>query len=176
MLFPTSHPFLLISFYKEFLALICFCFFLAVIPLKNTPKIVGGQNTTVEHLPYQASLRYYGMHICGGVIINRNTILSGAHCFDTVHFISAYTIRVGSTFRNTGGDSINVESITKHPEFNGTTYYFDIAIVKLEQNLIFGKSAQPVRLPRINEKVVPGAVAIVSGWGALAVIIHNFSS
>ena len=45
-------------------------------------RIVGGVDTTIEEIPYQISLQYWGSHACGGAILNENTILTAAHCFD----------------------------------------------------------------------------------------------
>lgn len=43
-------------------------------------KIVGGENVTIEAFPYMASVRIFGQHICGGTIIDEETILTSAHC------------------------------------------------------------------------------------------------
>lgn len=43
-------------------------------------KIVGGQPVIIEQYPYQASVRHLDHHICGGVILDYNTIITAAHC------------------------------------------------------------------------------------------------
>lgn len=45
-------------------------------------RIVGGEPTTIEKYPYQASLRYQSTHRCGAVIISENYALTAAHCTD----------------------------------------------------------------------------------------------
>lgn len=43
-------------------------------------KIVGGNVTEIEKIPYIASLQNFGSHICGCNIISENFILTAAHC------------------------------------------------------------------------------------------------
>lgn len=43
-------------------------------------RIVGGETTSIEKHPYQVSLLYYSLHTCGGVIINREYVVTAAHC------------------------------------------------------------------------------------------------
>lgn len=54
--------------------------FLQGCNVKMNDKIVGGQETTIEQYPYQVTVQYMDRHICGGSIINKNTILTAAHC------------------------------------------------------------------------------------------------
>lgn len=43
-------------------------------------RIVGGMDVRIEEAPYQASLMYFGYHICGGAIISESCIVTAAHC------------------------------------------------------------------------------------------------
>ncbi|KAG0428803.1 hypothetical protein HPB47_024235 [Ixodes persulcatus] len=43
-------------------------------------QIVGGSDATPLEFPWQISLRISGQHICGGSIINKQHILTAAHC------------------------------------------------------------------------------------------------
>ena len=44
-------------------------------------KVVGGTATTALQWPWQASLRHFNSHLCGGSLINSRYIVTAAHCF-----------------------------------------------------------------------------------------------
>ena len=45
--------------------------------------------------PWQASLRYYGRHICGASLLNQNWVLSAAHCVDQSNEAGRYSLALG---------------------------------------------------------------------------------
>lgn len=45
-------------------------------------RIIGGEPALIEDYPYQVSLQYDTYHICGGVIISENYVVTAAHCTD----------------------------------------------------------------------------------------------
>uniref|UniRef100_A0A1Q3FQJ5 trypsin n=1 Tax=Culex tarsalis TaxID=7177 RepID=A0A1Q3FQJ5_CULTA len=131
-------------------------------------RIVGGQDTTIENHPYQVSLRRRGNHNCGGAILNENTILTAAHCvYYTDSPPSDYSIRAGSTLRNQGGQLITASEVFIHPWYDDWTLDWDIAILKLEQNLVLGPSVQKIDLPETTFKIQHGTLASIAGWGTL---------
>merc|ERR1712215_80895 len=43
-------------------------------------RIIGGEEAPPHEFPWQISLRNLGSHICGGSIINKNQVITAAHC------------------------------------------------------------------------------------------------
>ena len=66
----------------------------------DTPEdsIVGGTAASAGEFPFIASLQVSGRHICGGTLINSNTIVTASHCSvrDVIGSPSNLRVRVGS--------------------------------------------------------------------------------
>merc|ERR1712154_591862 len=45
-------------------------------------RIIGGEEAPPHEFPWQISLRNLGSHICGGSIINKNQVITAAHCVE----------------------------------------------------------------------------------------------
>ncbi|XP_049820810.1 trypsin-3-like [Aethina tumida] len=126
-------------------------------------RIVGGWDVEIDEYPYQASLQYYGSHICGASIIADRWIVTAAHCTDGFS-ASLLSIRVGSSRRGSGGQVINVAKIHQNPNYNPNTIDYDISILELASD-ITNPIAKPVSLPDSSADVPTGVTAVVTGWG-----------
>ncbi|XP_077285472.1 chymotrypsin-2-like [Arctopsyche grandis] len=124
-------------------------------------RIVGGTSAALGLIPYQVSLRYSSMaHGCGGTIIDRNWIITAAHCIDGMDIEYVFA---GSIYLNSGGVRLNVAKTIKHPEYNPNTISNDIGLVKTVQSFTYGKYIKPLSLPTFN---IGGGYSVrVSGWG-----------
>jgi trypsin len=85
----------------------------------------------------------------------------------TITTPSSYTVRAGSTDRSTGGQLMQVIEITIHPDYSRQTLFYDIAILKLSANLVYGAGVQPVVLPQPGLYVPAPTPTQLSGWGTL---------
>jgi hypothetical protein len=54
--------------------------FIRTESLSPDEKIVGGNTIDIEEVPWQVSLQYISMHICGGSIISTDYVVTAAHC------------------------------------------------------------------------------------------------
>ncbi|CAH0553085.1 unnamed protein product [Brassicogethes aeneus] len=124
-------------------------------------RIVGGDDVNITQHPYQVSLLYNGLHICGGTIIRPRTILTAAHCTDG--FISKeLSIRYGSSYINTGGKVINVKEIHQHPNYTKKPIDYDVSVLILKSS-INNASTRIANLA--NNTLKDGTNCIVTGWG-----------
>lgn len=76
------------------------------------------------------------------------------------------TLRVGSTFKDTGGTVINVTEIIAHEKFDKVKLNNDIALLKFDP-IEFSTSVQPIELIGADDVLPDGAVCLVSGWGLM---------
>jgi len=131
-------------------------------------RIVGGNPTTIEQVPYIISMQRFGAHRCGGIILNPTKILTAAHC--TV-LIAANTlsIRAGSTFSQQDvGQLIQVALVINHPSYNPFTLNNDVSIMRLESALNFAPAGVgAIGMPVQGAGTAAGTMSRVSGWGAV---------
>ena len=140
------------------------------------------QGTTVPGpIPWQVLLckgrpSFRHIFFCGGTIIDANTILTAAHCFDGADldadyfFIYAGAVSLGDY----SAQKVFVESIKLHesycykncPAKVGPRYDNDIAILKLKTPLIFDDKVQPACLPDASFKPEGISVGSGLGWGS----------
>lgn len=131
------------------------------------PPIVGGFTVDISEVPYQVSLRYKGMHVCGGSILSDHVIVTAAHCLFFLTGPQSLTIAAGSSTRiPMSGQEFQVARYILHPLYELGTYYdYDVAIMILAGQLSFNDRIQPIAL--CESLPMDGTKALVSGWGHL---------
>ncbi|KAK4878216.1 hypothetical protein RN001_010722 [Aquatica leii] len=125
-------------------------------------RIVGGEDADIADYPYQLSFQYYGAHLCGASLIGNAVALTAAHC--TVSYPNNVKIRAGSNFTYTGGELVDVIGITQHPKYDIFSIDYDVSVLKLSELVSLGL---PVNLQPSGQEITVGALAVVTGFGAL---------
>ncbi|XP_067237779.1 trypsin-like isoform X1 [Chanodichthys erythropterus] len=138
-------------------------------PLNN--KIVGGQNAAVGSWPWQVSIQSasFGGHFCGGSLINKDWVLSAAHCFQSS---SLGTIGVYVGLQSQLGSNPNqvyrtASQVITHPSYNNATNDNDIAMLQLSSSVSFSDYINPVCLAAAGSTFAAGTESWVTGWGVL---------
>ncbi|XP_017038771.1 trypsin theta [Drosophila ficusphila] len=133
-------------------------------PFEREGRIVGGEDTTIRAHPYQVSLQTKkGSHFCGGSILDKDTILTAAHCL-VGRKVSKVFVRLGSTIYNSGGRVVAVRALTYNENYNSKTMEYDVGILKLAEEV---EETEDIRYVELAEKTPPtGTTAVVTGWGS----------
>ena len=135
----------------------------------KSTMIIGGEEVEIEQRPFQAHIRLNDDYFCGCTIINKEWVLTAAHCvsgFST----SSLTVVAGITELDqlpTEGQSVDVDWYAFHPQYNAAAHDNDIAIILLQDKLEFNTAVQPIRI--IGEEQANllniGTDVVASGWG-----------
>uniref|UniRef100_A0A6M2E3L2 Putative trypsin-like serine protease n=1 Tax=Xenopsylla cheopis TaxID=163159 RepID=A0A6M2E3L2_XENCH len=139
------------------------------ISAKIDHRIVGGEDVDISTCGWQVSFQENDMHFCGGSIIDKEWILTAAHCVQRhSNPPQNLTVRVGSSLHNTGGRTYNVMHIEKHPRYNErASYDFDIALLKISKPISYTAcTTVPVTLADSGREIPEGTMLSVTGWGA----------
>ena len=125
--------------------------------------IIGGDEASEGHFPYQASFRRDpSVHMCGGAILSSFWVITAAHCTEFEGGPQAY-VAVGSIHR-TKGQIYEVQKILVHGKYNfSDSLANDLALLKLQKALEFSATTQAI--PLSSAATPPDVAAVVSGWG-----------
>lgn len=139
------------------------------------PQVVGGDPVPEGEYRFVAAIRdttrgntVYQQQFCGGTLIDRNSVLTAAHCLESVT-APQLRVTVGITsLRDPGeGQSRSVESITRHPQYTTSvvSFRYDAAVLTLSRPV---KNIAPARIPATdaNGLETPDRQATVAGWGS----------
>ncbi|XP_050329917.1 serine protease SP24D-like [Bactrocera neohumeralis] len=129
---------------------------------KPSLRILNGQVAAPGQFPYQVSVRLNWEHICGGVLVSPNFVLTAAHCVYNISqtFLS---VQAGTLSRTAGGQSRPVCHVIVYPQYD---FDNDIALLQLETPFDLSYYIQPIRVA--DWDAPPGESVIISGWGRIS--------
>lgn len=138
------------------------------------PQIVGGTAVPDGKYKFVSALRdvtrgntAYEQQFCGGTLIDRNSILTAAHCVEGVT-AAQLRVTVGRTVLNSDqGQTRSVKNIFRHPKYTSSriSFRYDAAVLKLSSRI---KNISPIKVPAttVNAYEEPGRMATIAGWGS----------
>lgn len=138
-----------------------------LVSSKDDDKVVGGTNSTEGDWPWDCIMYYNGRLSCGGSIINRNYIVTAAHCTSGVS-ASLITWDCGLHDRlnkESWTQSFTTKTITNHPRYNSRNITNDISLCQLNNPVsTYTKYVLPACFPAEGTDYT-GANSIATGWG-----------
>ncbi|XP_003745240.1 chymotrypsin B isoform X1 [Galendromus occidentalis] len=151
------------------------------VPNDASAYIVGGDAARRLEFPWQISLQKFEngvwSHTCGGSIIDKNWVLTAAHCVD-YRFQGLEPLRVVAgehdLTKNEGTEiyfAVNRRrgDIAIHPQWDSDIVDYDYALIQLDRPLNFtGAQSRlaPICLPTpADATTFDGMTCVGSGWG-----------
>ncbi|XP_074182811.1 duodenase-1-like [Rhinolophus sinicus] len=122
--------------------------------------------------PYMALVTFkFSNRYCGGFLVREDFVMTAAHCLGRSMTVTlgAHNIKVNECTQQV----IPVETPIPHPKYNSTTYANDIMLLKLKHKAKLNCNVRTICLPSKTDKVKPGMVCSVAGWGSLGVNIEG---
>ena len=102
--------------------------------------------------------------ICSGSILTAKVIVTAGHCFQLLTHLPSH-VRVGSNFLRYSEDR-RIKEYKRHPKYEYPKFYFDVAVIILEDELKFSARISAICLPQ-NPSSQPASLTslTVQGWG-----------
>ncbi|CAG2118546.1 unnamed protein product, partial [Medioppia subpectinata] len=145
--------------------------YIAISPRYNNGRIVGGTDAKADQAPFQVSIVLYTgwfdyLHICGGSLAGRRSVVTAAHCCDGYHASDLEA-------RYDGLDFVTLKTINKvtkidiHEGFNSQTHDWDYCVLTLRDDVVKSPTVQTIELA--TSVPLTGSAAHLTGWGRIPV-------
>ena len=136
--------------------------------------IMGGVEAEYRDWPSVVAIYKDGEFICGGTVLDEDTILTAGHCLHGYesspgHF---YTVRAGmvrKASRSPWEQHRTIAEVIIHPQYNKVFLDHDLSLGRLNSSLHLNRHVSSSCLPQ-HSQMYPavGSTCIATGWGDLS--------
>merc|ERR1711982_147262 len=111
-------------------------------------RIIGGEEAPAHEFPWQISLRNLGSHICGGSIINKNQVITAAHCVEgALPALDSVVAGAHHRILEGGHQTRRVAKIEYHASWNNPPFNNDVALITVSEPFDFSDpNVQPIEM------------------------------
>ncbi|KAB5576870.1 hypothetical protein PHYPO_G00203480 [Pangasianodon hypophthalmus] len=146
---------------------------LSVLPLCGAMEsgIIGGNEAKPHSRPYMVSFQINKKHMCGGMLIRSDYVLTAAHCVDNIEYSGKDQLEVVLGAHNINlkkepqQQRIQVQKHIKHPCYKQEARPNDIMLLKLKSKAKLNKFVKVIALPKKNENLPALQKCSIAGWG-----------
>ncbi|KAG8508894.1 Chymotrypsinogen 2 [Galemys pyrenaicus] len=132
--------------------------------LSIMPRILNGMDAVTMY-PWHVSLeKPFGWTLCGGSLIDRKWVITVATCR-----VRANDWAIAGKHDPRGQRNkiqyIKINRVFRHPNFNISSFYANIALLKLNSKVGIRRTVAPIALPRADYTFTAGSQCKIMGWG-----------
>lgn len=131
-------------------------------------RIVNGFSATQNQFPFTVQVittMPSGHHLCGGVLMNNQWVLTAAHCATRATQFQVL-LGVNTIYENEIGRIIDMtKTAIIHHDYNPKTHANDLALIKLSKAVEYNDNIQPSVLPTATDDSLVSESVIAIGWG-----------
>ncbi|NXD17529.1 TMPSD protease, partial [Nothocercus nigrocapillus] len=130
-------------------------------------RIIGGKETSASKWPWQVSVQYGPIHICGGTIIDAQWVLTAAHCFfmNSMKILDDWRVYGGVSDLKQHSEGIPVSQVIINSNYSDDHDDYDIALMKLSRPLVLSGQVRPACLPMHGQRFQTGRSCFITGFG-----------
>jgi secreted trypsin-like serine protease len=130
-------------------------------------RIVGGFHVNSNSWPWQVLLRGIN-NMCGGTLIDKQHVLTAAHCFTTPLRDQDYKVYIGAHDIEKPmymEQEIVADKVFMHESYNSNLTVHDIAVIRLSRPVQISDTVNVICLPGLEVGKTVNETVWTTGWG-----------